>query len=508
MSKVDLFKEKFPFKTELNFSRIIDFWEQQAHSENNVVADNAKSVLEVIKSEPELLGPIADYSIIEKHKEKVEVLLSDIFSKATWEQEMKGVLPAFEVECFYETPEFNRVVNLFRAGDDFVAEEQFVESIYFQTIGAYVAILENFYNFPVERQPFRVISLKDSDTGLERFFHGRMNMEFVDLILEEELPELSEEDLIELVNNYRNIDLWVEKLPPRCFRFSGVGIVDLVEVTEQQILSTLKADLLKPGALNSYESVSAIEECFKRLMAREVKIGIAFYQRLRDSVVFIGTKIDPSEEDKLNDFNCKMNDLNVKDMMAPYFERKEPVVLTNVNTAKIDEMMRSTLLDFDIQSVILVPLILEDQVVGLFELVSQEVNAFSSLDLLRFEDLIPLLAIAVERVRDAEETEVTKIIKDKFTSLHSAVEWKFQQVALNYLDAQNNNQKKRLEEVVFENVHPLYGSSDVRNSSTIRNSCIQIDLVTQLDMVSDVFKKVIQKHPFPIYKELDFEVQN
>jgi len=508
MSQVDLFREKFPFKTELNFSKIIDFWEQQAHSENKVVAENARSVLDVVKSEPELLQAIPDQSVIVKHMDKVELLLSDIFSKATWETEMKGVLAAFEVECFYETPEFNKIVGLYRSGDNFVAEEQFAETIYFQIIGAYVAILENFYDFPVERHPYRVICLTDADTGLERYFHGVMNMEFVDLILEGELPEFSEDELIDLVNNYRDLDLWMEKIPPSLFKFSGVSIVGLVEVTEQQILSTLKADLLKPGALNSYESVISIEKCFKSLMGRDVKIGLAFYQRLRDNIVFVGTKVDALQEDKMNEFNCKMNDLNVKEMMTPFFEEKKPIVLTNVNTAKIDEKMRSALLEFDIQSVILVPLILEDEVVGLFEIISQEVNAFSSLDLLRFEDLMPLLAIAVERVRDNEESQVTKIIKDKFTSLHSAVEWKFQEVALNYLDAKNNGQEKSLEEVVFDHVHPLYGSSDVRNSSIIRNSCIQIDLVTQLDMVSDVFKKVIQKHPFPIYKELDFEVQN
>ncbi len=509
MDPQQLFRENFPFKTELNFSGIIDFWEDQAQSKNQIVADNAKSVLEVIKSEPDLLKPIPDQSVIEKHMDKVELLLSDIFSKATWEKDMKGVIAAFNVECFYETPEFNKIVNIFREAKDYVPEEQFAETIYFQIIGAYVAILENFYDFPVERHPYRVISLTDPETGLERFFHGVMNMEFVDLTLEGDLPELSEDELLELINNYRNISIWTEKLPPELFKFSGVGIVDLVEVTEQQILSRLKADLLKPGALSSYESIVSIENCFRSLMGKkDLKLGLAFYQRLRDQVVFVGTKIDPSEQDKMNEFSCRMNDMNVKDMMAPFFEKKEPIVITNVHRQDMEEAMRSALLEFGIQSLILVPLVLDDEVVGLFEIVSEELNAFSSLDLLRFDELIPLLAISVERVRDAEETEVTKIIKDKFTSLHSAVEWKFQQVALNYLDAKNNNEDKPLDEVVFDNVHPLYGSSDVRNSSTIRNGCIQIDLVTQLDLVSDVLKKVIKKHPFPIYKELEFEVQN
>ncbi|MEM9052597.1 MAG: GAF domain-containing protein [Bacteroidota bacterium] len=503
------FRENFPFKTELNFERIFEFWEDQANSSNKVVAENAKSILDIVKSEPELQGVIKDRSIIEKHIDKVELLLSDVFSKATWENELKGVLAAFDSDCFYETPSFNEVINIFRSENGGMTEEEYAETIYFQIIGAYVEILENFYDFPVERRPYRVISLIDPKTGLERSFHGQMNMEFVDLILEDELPELSEEELIELINNYQNLDLWLEKLPPKIFKFSGVSIIDLVEVTEQQILSRLKADLLKPGALSSLDSINSIEKCFQSLMQRrDAKIGIAFYQRLRDEIIFMGTKLDASDQEKVDDFKCGMNDLDTKAMMGPFFESKEPIVLTNVHKANVNEMIRSTLLEFNIQSVILIPLVLNDQVVGLFEIVSEEVNAFSALDLLRFNDLIPLLAISVERVRNEEETHVTRIIKDKFTSLHSAVEWKFQEVALDYLDAENKDEEKNLGEVVFDHVHPLYGSSDVRNSSTIRNGCIQIDLVTQLDMVSDVLKHVIKKHPFPIYKELEFEVQN
>ena len=504
-----LFRENFPFKTELNFDRIFEFWEDQANSSNRVVAENAKSILETVQSEPELKGVIEDRSIIKKHFDKVELLLSDIFSKATWKNEMKGVLAAFDSDCFYETPSFHDVINIFRSENGGITEEEYAETIYFQIIGAYVEILENFYDFPVERRPYRVISLIDPKTGLERSFYGQMSMEFVDLVLEDELPELSEEELIELINNYKNLDLWLEKLPPRIFKFSGVSIIDLVDVTEQEILSRLKADLLKPGALSSPESILSIEKCFQSLMGRkDAKIGIAFYQRLRDEIIFMGTKLDASDQEKADDFKCGMNDLDIKAIMGPFFESKEPIVLTNVHTADINEMMRSTLLEFNIKSMILIPLVLNNHVVGLFEIVSEEVNAFSSLDLLRFNDLIPLLAISVERVRNEEETEVTRIIKDKFTSLHSAVEWKFQEVALDYLDAEKKNEEKSLGEVVFENVHPLYGSSDVRNSSTIRNGCIQIDLVSQLDMVSDVLKHVIKKHPFPIYKELEFEVQN
>jgi len=509
MDPKKFYSENFPFKSELNFEKIIAFWEEQSLSKVETIAANAKSVLLEVKSEPELLKSINDRETIERHKDKVAILLSAIFSQATWKKDMKGVVAAFDVDCFYETPQFSKIVNIFRNKTDYIPQEQYAETAYFQIIGAYVAILDQFYDFPIERRPFRVMSIIDPDTGLERFFHGQMNMEFVDLTLEGTLPELSEDELVELINNYQNMSLWMEKLPPDLFKFSGVSIVDLIEVTEQQILSRLKADLLKPGALNSSESIESIERCFQSLMGRkEVKIGIAFYQRLRDAIIFVGAKMEEENDDAFNEFKCGMNDTDSKLMIASLFENKEPIVITNVKKARIDDNLRNSLLGFGLNSVIIVPLILDEEVVGLFQMVSEQQNAFSSLDLLRFNELIPLLAMSVERVRDHEENEVTRIIKDKFTSLHSAVEWKFQEVALAHLDAKSTKLDKGIGEVVFNDVHPLYGSSDVRNSSIIRNSCIQMDLADQLDLILDVLKQVIQKHPFPIYKELEFEVSN
>ncbi|MFT4772185.1 MAG: hypothetical protein ACI83L_001465 [Cryomorphaceae bacterium] len=509
MNKFELFQEHFPFKSELNFKHIIEFWEKQAQSPIGTIAENAKAILKEVKSEPELLLPIKDRNTIEKHLEKVELLLSAIFSRATWEKDIKGVVAAFDVDCFYETPEFSKIINIFRDQDNFVPQEQYSETIYFQVIGAYVAILDQFYNFSIDRRPFRVINVIDPETGLERFYHGQMNMEYVDLTLEGELPTLSEDELVELVNNYKDMSLWMEKLPAKLFKFSGVSIVDLIDVTEQQILSRLKADLLKPGALNSLESLKSIEQCFQSLMgSKKVELGIAFYQRLRNAIVYLGTTLDEELDQAQTEFKCGMDDLESRMIIEPLFQKKEPLVITNVSKADIPEEMRSSLLTFGLKSVIIVPLILEDEVVGLFQIVSEEENAFTSLDLLRFSELIPLMAMSVERVRDSEESEVTRIIKDKFTSLHSAVEWKFQEVALSHLDSKAKHLDKPIGEVVFKNVHPLYGSSDVRNSTVIRNSCIQIDLADQLDMISDVLKQVIKKHSFPIYKGLEFEVQN
>jgi hypothetical protein len=507
MQNQKLFKEKFPFQSELSFAKVFNFWENQTKSPVKEVADHAMAVLKKVKTEADLLKPITSIDTVTKHLDKVELLLSCIFSKATWEDDIQGAVAAFEEDCFYETPRFNRIISIYREQSTDVEEDDFNETLYYQIIGAYVAILEKFYDFPVERRPSRLINFRDPETGLMRYFHGYMNMDFVDIQLIGELPELSEDDLVELINKYQDTKYWLEKLPSDVFKFSGMAVISLVEITEQQLLSKLKADLLKPDAFNSKTSLSEIEQSFKSLMGRkDTTLGIAFYQRLRDEIINLGT--DESERRGRYDYKCGLTSEESKKMLESLFETKKPLIITNVAKADVDKTLAKQLLNSGINSVIIVPLISHFEVVGLFQLASEQANAFSALDILRFEELIPLLTIAVERVRNEEENEVTRIIKEKFTSLHPTVEWKFQEVALDYLDSRKVMPEAALQKVLFEDVYPLYGSTDVRNSSEMRNTCIQQDLTTQLDIVIHILEKIIEKNPFPIYKELEFEVKN
>lgn len=507
MQNHELFREKFPFRSELSFAKIFDFWENQTKSPVKEVARHALAVLKEVKTEAALLKPITSRETVSKHLDKVELLLSCIFNKATWEDDLQGVVAAFDDDCFYETPQFNKIISFYREQSEEVKEENSKQTVYFHIIGAYAAILEKFYDFPIERRPSRIINFRDPDTDLMRYFHTYMNMDFVEIALTGELPDLSEDDLVELINNYEDTGYWLEHLPPDVFKFSGMAVLSLVEITEQQLLSRLKADLLKPEALNSRESLTKIEDGFKSLMRREdVIIGIAFYQRLREEIVNLDT--EDGETHGIYDYKSGLGEEESRKMLKSLFETKKPLIITNVAKADIDETLRNQLLNSGMGSVIIVPLVSHFEVVGLFQLSCEKANAFSSLDMLRFEELIPLLTISVERIRNEEENEVTRIIKEKFTSLHPAVEWKFQEVALNYLDSRDTIPDKAMNEVIFENVYPMYGSSDVRNSSEMRSRCIQQDLINQLDLVIEVMEHIIEKHPYPIYKELEFEVRN
>jgi len=64
-----------------------------------------------------------------------------------------------------------------------------------------------------------------------------------------------------------------------------------------------------------------------------------------------------------------------------------------------------------------------------------------------------------------------------------------------------------LEPILFPNVYPLYGVSDIRDSSDYRNTALQSDLVEQFKMVQEIILLAQEKKPLPILDALNYRIQ-
>lgn len=70
------------------------------------------------------------------------------------------------------------------------------------------------------------------------------------------------------------------------------------------------------------------------------------------------------------------------------------------------------------------------------------------------------------------------------------------------------NENAKMEEIVFDNVHPLYGAIDIRNSSHERNISIQCDLLEQLNMAKKVFQEAYRIKKMPIYDQVIYKIED
>src|SRR5690606_28043401 len=71
-----------------------------------------------------------------------------------------------------------------------------------------------------------------------------------------------------------------------------------------------------------------------------------------------------------------------------------------------------------------------------------------------------------------------------------------------------NGMQPSFGEIVFKDIHPLYGQTDIKDSSMARNKAIQYDLLIQLSEINNMLKKIWKKYKFPIYEELIFRANN
>jgi hypothetical protein len=135
------------------------------------------------------------------------------------------------------------------------------------------------------------------------------------------------------------------------------------------------------------------------------------------------------------------------------------------------------------------------------------VNDLDEFCLEKVNQFVPLFAVAVKRNAEEIQTRVQSIIKEKFTAIHPTMEWRFTDAALNLLSQlEAGNKNAEIEPIVFHDVYPLHGSSDIRSSSTARNDAIQGDLIEHLTLANKVLKKASEFQALPILDELKFYV--
>ena len=140
----------------------------------------------------------------------------------------------------------------------------------------------------------------------------------------------------------------------------------------------------------------------------------------------------------------------------------------------------------------LAPLIDGEETIGMLELATPTPGMLNPISAHKVENVLPLFAAAVKRVKEEMATEVRAIIQEECTAIHPSVQWRFFQAGMNLLNRRRADAKAAMEEIVFKDVYPMYGMSDVRNSSLERNTAIQNDLQQNLKLAKGFYKKFIQ----------------
>src|SRR5262245_31163683 len=237
---------EFPFDVELSLAPLIKFWEREiAADPQSLRGTLGRTIQAALRQAPELSEPIKDVAVLAKHHDLVETLMAVVFPPASWQQEYAAALVPFQLKSVYSTPSFKR--ELMEADGTFSGRVNIDWPTMgrFRLLNALALALRRIWDieFPID-YPL-IWSFEDHATHLERHFRLFFDGQFLDAELTSALtPEMSAEIHARLVAKTIGLDALVDLIPPGAFKFSGFTVFRALDVTDQEVLSSLKRDLI------------------------------------------------------------------------------------------------------------------------------------------------------------------------------------------------------------------------------------------------------------------------
>ena len=499
-------EESLPLQLQISFEKLYQVYEKYANDsfEKHPLHTFAKHIKAEVTKHPELIQGFSDVTLVKNLKDSINVLLEPLFPEALQLNEIKAASIPFSFTTFKFSTRFQNIVK--NAGENF---ELTVRN--FENDGMYIMactfILGAVYGFKIDmKRPF-YFDIPDENTGTMKYYRAAFNADFSEITPTENAPKLTEEDFKILQKNYDSIEIWKEKLPPNSYHFKGFGLINLFDVTAEESISSIKANLLSGGN----ELIPKLQNNLRDFFGnKDLLLGYSFYNKTKtnhcESVSKKSNSIILSDAENMQ---CDTN-FFCANVMHKIFNAQEPVVISDVEEygQKMNyNFFYKNLQKAGIQSIILIPIkAATEGDIALLEIASPRAYELNSVNIKKLKDIIPVFDAAVKRSSEERQNVLEATIQENYTAIHPAVKWRFYEAAEKYQTAVQLDENAKLDEIIFKDVYPLFGQSDIKGSSEARNSAIQEDLSTQLSLAITVLKEACKVEKLPIYEELMFRV--
>src|SRR5215470_8041269 len=497
-----------PFRTELSLAPLIRFWTQLSAYSQLGRGPLPGIVRERIKQAPELSAVVDNVSVIAKHRQLVDLMMSAMFPPAFWEQEYGAALFPFQLRAFYATSLFRRAL----MNEDGTLhgrvnmDEQRLGAA--RLLLAYALILERTYGIDLGVEIPVVFTSEDPATSLERHFRLDFDWRFVDVKLDGPAPKLTDTMRLKLQSGNVELDQLRELVPPETVTLRGFMTLKAVDVTDQEVLSSIKRDLIDKESIVSSARFASLQAKLRTLFRRPgLHLGLAAVEG--DRVLVLN---DAMSRDHAHVFADSAYH-KTSEFTGSLYERaviqNRPVIIDDLAAWPDRTRSEEELIAAGARTFVCAPLHYQDRVIGTLELISTRPGDLNATHLPKLEEVLPLFSMAVQRSVEELDTRVQAMIKEKCTAIHPVVEWRFRKAVLNSIERQRASvpdDGAEMEPIVFEGVQPLYGLADIRGSSVQRSLAIQADLLTQLGLAADVVQAAARARSLPALDELGYRI--
>lgn len=498
-----------PMQLLISFHKLLEHYEQLTKSENTLEEEKAKSILKIAKSYPELTNGFSDVSILESRQAEITQILQDSFSELLTHNEIKAASAPFNNTIFNLSERFKKIIKDAGEGFELKIKNMPDDDLY---IMACTIILNAFYGYELNfKRPFHY-EIPDKK-GINRFYKILYNADYTEVIKTDKAPDISQEDIDSLLDNFDNISLWKAKFPENSYILKGFVISNIFDVTDDFAISEIKSNLIAENKKQDANFITDFQSIFQSfLRVNDIRVGFSVFNK--EEGVFERVYGEGMHSFLLNDQDMQ----NCADSLCKWSYNRLLKENKHISVSDVEKAYRITdgkaphikvLHDQGFKSAIFAPIANKDGLMGILELVSHQPKALNSVNANKLEDVMPYIVATVERSKADQENLIEAVIQQECTSIHPSVHWRFKQAAQAFIK-ENILQKKNIpfRKITFGNVYPLFGQIDVKGSSEARNSATQQDLSEQLKCAKNIIDKAIENINMPVYEQVSFQIND
>jgi hypothetical protein len=360
---------------------------------------------------------------------------------------------------------------------------------------AYKLILKKIYGFELAGGNSFICAYPDPRENIHNYFELTWDHQFIEVIVPPGFvaPEQDRIRYCHHVNELAGVRDLRTLIPLEDFIFDGFMLIQVKEVTQRETSARIRSLLQEDPELEEPDSEKKFKEELGYLLGIQ-KPDTGFTS-------FISNGWRGTQPFSLIHRLPEPEAAQVVEWIRKELQTR-PYLIVDVQAIDAVHPLRPLFHGNHRQSLLFMALYANDTVTGCFELGLPDRVADLHAVIVKLRHVLPDLQTAMQQNRVRMQEEIDRLIRDHFTAVQPAVEWKFNEAAIHYLLQSRQGIPPKMEEILFDDVYPLYAAIDIRNSSTERNTALQQDLLTQLLAVKSILVKSRQYKSLPLLDEL------
>lgn len=355
----------------------------------------------------------------------------------------------------------------------------------------YALILERLYRLPAKENNTIVYHHLNEKGEIIDYYDLTIDFKFVDIKQKKELPQFDLRNLSKNTNDASlfNWDHVINAIKLEDFELSGFTILTVKKSSLEHTINRIQSILLDLATYNYHLFLSDVEKIITPILKSTDTIFSLFPLFQLNGLPFFDYSIT-NKSILISEAHASNSYTNINPQVANYLKHPHLIFYNTLDAIKnttsiFDERIKAS----GVKTYLCIPLIHNHALSGIMEVYSHRLDQLDNETIQSLRALVPLLSQLSYDITAEFKKRIDEIIINRFTTIQPAVQWKFNHIAAQYIqELENDEQNAHIKPVIFEEVYPLYGAIDVKDSTVIRNASILKDFgfkVKQLALLID-----------------------